>query len=207
MVLSGQYDSPYVRRVAVSLRLLGFTYEHDARSIFGDFDAMRTKNPVGRIPALTTDDGEILIDSGAVLDWIDQEVGPDRALVPPSGPDRQSALQRMALATGLIDKAGAVIYERRIRPAQYRWQDWIDRCLVQANGALEALGQWDWPEAERLNQAHITAACAIRYLELVEWKLKPRDHWPELQRMAARCEALPAFQETNPADYQVPQAR
>ena len=52
MILVGQYDSPYVRRVAVSLRVVGFDYEHDTRSVFADFDAMRQINPIGRIPSL-----------------------------------------------------------------------------------------------------------------------------------------------------------
>jgi glutathione S-transferase len=50
MILVGQYDSPYVRRVAISLRVQGFAYEHDTRSVFGDFDALRRINPLGRIP-------------------------------------------------------------------------------------------------------------------------------------------------------------
>ena len=89
MILVGQYDSPYVRRVAVSLRVLGFAYEHDTRSVFADFDAMREVNPLGRIPSLVLDDGEVLIDSAAILDWLDQTVGPERALLPATGPARR----------------------------------------------------------------------------------------------------------------------
>jgi glutathione S-transferase len=106
MILVGQYDSPYVRRVAISLRVLGFAYEHDTRSVFTDFDAMREINPLGRIPSLMLDDGEVLIDSAAILDWLDQSVGPERALIPPAGPERRRALRLIALATGAIDKVG-----------------------------------------------------------------------------------------------------
>ena len=84
MILVGQYDSPFVRRVAVSLRVLGLAYEHDTRSVFADFDAMRQVNPLGRIPSLVLDDGETLINSTAILDWLDQSVGPGRSLVPPN---------------------------------------------------------------------------------------------------------------------------
>ncbi len=83
MILVGQYDSPFVRRVAVSLHVLGVAHEHDMRSVFGDFEAMRRINPLGRIPSLILDDGEILIDSAAILDWLDQSAGPGQALVPP----------------------------------------------------------------------------------------------------------------------------
>src|SRR5271165_5447312 len=100
MILVGQYDSPFVRRVAISLRVLGFDYEHDTRSIFGDFDAIRQINPLGRIPFLVRDDGEVLVESAAILDWLDQQVGPERALIPQSGAERMRALQLIAFACG-----------------------------------------------------------------------------------------------------------
>jgi glutathione S-transferase len=78
MILVGQYDSPFVRRVAISLRLLDIAHERDTRSVFGDFDAMRTVNPLGRIPSLVLDDGETLIESAAILDHLDSLVGPRR---------------------------------------------------------------------------------------------------------------------------------
>src|SRR3546814_6962420 len=120
MLLVGQYDSPFVRRVGVSLRVLGFDYEHDRRSVFGDFDSMRETNPLGRIPSLMLEDGTVLIDSAAILDWLDETVGPERALIPRAGAERRRALRLIALATGAVDKAGAAAYERIIRPAQYR---------------------------------------------------------------------------------------
>ena len=86
MILVGQYDSPYTRRVAVSLGLLGFGFEHDTRSVFGDFDSMRKTNPLGRVPSLILPDGATLIDSAAILDWLDHQVGPGRALLPPIWP-------------------------------------------------------------------------------------------------------------------------
>src|SRR5215468_8838666 len=117
MILVGQYDSPFVRRVGISLRILGFAYEHDVRSVFGDFDSMRRTNPLGRIPSLVLDDGEVLIDSTAILDWLDETVGPSRALVPRSGAERRRILRLIALASGAVDKAGASAYERIIRPS------------------------------------------------------------------------------------------
>jgi glutathione S-transferase len=139
MILVGQYDSPFVRRVAISLRVLGFTYEHDTRSVFGDFDSMRQINPLGRIPSLVLDSGETLVESAAILDWLDEEVGPERALVPRTGVARREALQRIALATGAIEKFGGANYELLVRPSHLRWPEWVERCLVQGNGALAAL--------------------------------------------------------------------
>ena len=196
MILVGQYDSPYVRRVAVSLRVLGFEYEHDMRSVFGDFDSMRQTNPLARIPSLVFDDGEVLIDSAAILDWLDETVGPARALLPRAGPERRRALRLIALATGVMDKAVSSIYERAIRPAPRRWPEWVTRCRTQAAGALSALAREPWPADVRLSQPEITTACTLRYVQMVDPELLPRGRYPSLEALSARCEARPEFQAT-----------
>jgi glutathione S-transferase len=206
MILVGQYDSPFVRRVAVSLRVLGFPYHHDTRSVFADFDAMRQVNPLGRIPALILDDGEILIDSAAILDWLDQSVGPERALTPPAGPERRRALRGLALASGVIEKAGAAAYEQLIRPAHYRWPEWIARCRTQAAGAIEALEAEPWAANARLDQMQITAACMIRYVRMTDADLMPPGRCPALDALSNACEAREEFRATYPAEYAVPRS-
>ena len=204
MILVGQYDSPYVRRIAVSLRVLDFEYQHDTRSVFADFDAMRKVNPLGRIPSLVLDGGETLIDSAAILDWLDETVGPERALLPRGGAERRHALRRIALATGAIDKAGMATYERVIRPAALRWEDWITRCRTQAAGAIEALGSESWPASARLDQAQITTACMIRYVRMADPDLLPVGRYADLDALSERLEARPEFRATFPADYAIP---
>ena len=206
MILVGQYDSPFVRRVAVSLLLLGFTYEHDTRSVFGDFDSMRTTNPLGRIPSLILDDGETLIDSAAILDWLDEKAGPGHALIPASGPARRVALQKIALATGAIDKIGAANYERLIRPATYRWPDWIERCLTQFDSAVVALEKQDWPLDTPLDQVGITTACMLFYVQVTDPDRLPPMRFPKLTAFAAHCRAMDAFKATSFSDYAVPRA-
>lgn len=204
MILVGQYDSPYVRRVAVSLRVLGLEYQHDTRSVFGDFDAMRKVNPLGRIPSLVLDGGETLIDSAAILDWLDETVGPERALLPRSGAERRRALRLIALATGAIDKAGAATYERVIRPAAYRFPEWIARCRTQAAGAITALGAEPWTPSGRLDQAEITTACMIRYVRMSDPELLPPGRHRGLDALSDRLEARPEFRATFPAEYAIP---
>ena len=206
MILVGQYDSPYVRRVAVSLRVLGFEYEHDTRSVFADFDAMREVNPLGRIPSLVLDDGEVLIDSAAILDWLDQTVGPGRALVPAAGPERRRALRLIALATGAIDKIGAAAYERIIRPSALRWPEWVERCRTQGTGAIVALAAEPWPDGAPLDQAQITTACMVRYVRMADPELLAPGRHPTLDAFSERCEALPEFRATWPADYVLPRS-
>lgn len=206
MILVGQYDSPYVRRVAISLRVLGFDYEHDTRSVFGDFESMRAINPLARIPSLTLDNSETLIDSAAILDWLDEQVGPARALLPRSGAERREGLRRIALASGAIDKFGTVNYERLIRPSQYRWPEWITRCLTQGNGALAALESLPWPENAPLDQAQITTGCMVNYLRVTAAEYASLEAFPTLEALSQRLEQLPAFRATSFEGYAVPRA-
>ena len=200
MILVGQYDSPYVRRVAISLQVLGFSYDHDTRSVFGDFDSIRKTNPTGRIPALVLDDGAVLVESGVILDHLDEAVGPERALIPRSGLARREVLHRVALASAAIDKAGAANDERLLRPQQYQWPEWIARLQTQALGAVAALEDLAWPADARLDQAQITTVSLLRYLELRSPDLAPRSRFPNLAALAARCEQRPEFAATYPPD-------
>src|SRR3977135_4582884 len=112
MFLIGQYDSPFVRRVVIAMRLYGVDYEHRPWSTFGDADKIAPYNPLRRVPTLVLDDGEVLIESTAILDHLDETVGPSRAMIAEGGPRRREALKVCALATGLGDKAVSLGYGR-----------------------------------------------------------------------------------------------
>ena len=203
MILVGQYDSPFVRRVAISLRVLAIPYDHDTRSVFGDFDAMRTVNPLGRIPSLILDDGATLVDSSAILDWLDRNVGAERALIPAAGEERTQALQTLALATGGVETFGAANYEEMIRPSHLRWPEWKERRLIQGRGALAALERELWPET-RFDQREITTGCLIGYLKLTRRDDIRDEDYPALNALWARCAAHEAFRATDVEGYAVP---
>jgi glutathione S-transferase len=210
MILVGQYDSPYVRRVAIALHLLELPFDRNTISVFSDAEAMREINPLGRIPSLVLDDGEVLIDSAAILDHIDEVVGPERALVPPRGTDRRRVLQIVALASGTLDKIGAIVYERSLRPADKIHEPWIERCRTQFESglaALEAQTGDGWYVGERLTMADITVVCMADYIGLRMRDAMPAGVYPHLERLRARCAALLAFRETAPAtDERMPDA-
>src|SRR3954454_6409739 len=111
MILIGQFDSPFVRRVGIALHLYDLPFEHRPWSTFGDADKIARYNPLRRVPTLVLDDGEVLIESTAILDHLDETVGPARAMIPENGPHRREALKLCAVATGLGDKAVSLGYE------------------------------------------------------------------------------------------------
>ncbi len=199
MVLIGMYDSPFVRRVAVTLNLLGLPYEHRNWSVGRDFDLIREFNPLGRVPTLVLDDGEALIESAAILDHLDELAGPERALLPPSGETRRAALNIMAIATGAAEKGALQVYETAFRPEAKRHEAWVERCAAQMHGALGELERRAkaagavWLVGDRLSQADVTATCAFTYLcEAVGCERGPHVY-PALAALSAHCEAMPEF--------------
>jgi glutathione S-transferase len=204
MILIGQYDSPFVRRVGIALRLYAMPFEHRPWSTFGDAAEIARFNPLTRVPTLVLDNGEALIDSGAILDHLDEAAGPDRALIARSGPPRRRALQVVALATGMADKAVSLLYERLLHKEMS--EAWAARCTAQISAVLDAL------EADRAaragdfwfgatpGHADIAVACALRFTREAHATLfdnlgSGKRRWPALAAHAARCEALPPFQE------------
>ena len=198
MILIGQFDSPFVRRVGVALALFDCAFEHRPWSVWADADALALINPLRRVPTLILDGGEVLIESGAILDALDEMAGPERAMLPRSGPDRRRGLKISALATGLGDKAVSLFYESLLHDAPS--QAWIDRCHAQIGDVLTALeaDRALSPSAYWLGEAighpDIAVACALRFTREAHPGLFDPARWPRLAAHGEQCEALAAFQ-------------
>jgi glutathione S-transferase len=192
------FDSPFVRRVAVSMNLLGIAFEHRNWSVGRDFELIRQFNPLGRVPTLVPPDGEALIESTAILDFLDDCAGTDRALLPRSGKERREALRIMAAATGAAEKGVTQVYETVFRPADKRYQPWMDRCNTQMHAALAELDRLsqarrgEWFVGNRMTQADITATCVYTFLADA-LTINRTAAYPGLAAIAQRCEALPGF--------------
>lgn len=199
MILIGQYDSPFVRRVGIALRLYGLPFEHRPWSVFADADKVRVYNPLIRVPTLVLDDGEVLVDSGSMIDFLDSLVPAERAMFPRDEPARHRAIKVAVLAMGLADKAVSLFYERRLH--QEVSETWARRCETQIFAVLAALqadcagmsGRYWF--GDRIGHADIAVAVALRFLRdahpgLVDWP-----GYPALVAHAGYLEALPAFRE------------
>jgi len=208
MLLIGQYDSPFVRRVAITLHLYGMAFTRDRTSVFAP--EMARVTPLVRIPTLVLDDEESIFDSHAILDHLDEQVPPERALVPRSGPARRRVLRATLLATGGVEKAGAVVYERHLHAGACVSAEWVARCLGQIAGALAYLErevQAPWLLGEKMTQADVSLGCLVFYLRLRLPEALPAGRYPAIEALVARCDALEAFRATLPAaDEVMPQA-
>jgi glutathione S-transferase len=201
MLLIGVNRSPYTRRVAITLEAYGVPYEQQALSGFGNRAEVRAKNPLGRIPALVLDDGQVLLDSGAIIDYLDEVYGRDRALTPAGGPDRRAVLKVAALMMGACDKGLHAAYERNHHPPEKVHQPWIDDCMAQMTSALAAVEAMADPAKPylllgRLTQADVTAFIAERLARGLG--VDTAAQMPRLRALAKTLAEGAAFRSTEP---------
>jgi glutathione S-transferase len=198
MILIGQYDSPFVRRVGIALTLYDLPFAHRPWSVFGDAEKIRPYNPLVRVPTLVLDDGDVLIESHCILDYLDSLAPAERVMAPAAEPARHQALKIAALATGLADKAVSLFYEKRLHREVS--DVWVSRCRSQISGVLAVLEADRTDRAgsywfgDRIGHADIAVAAVLRFVAEAHPGLVSMTDFPALGAHAARLEALPAFQ-------------
>ncbi|MCP5267923.1 MAG: glutathione S-transferase N-terminal domain-containing protein [Zoogloeaceae bacterium] len=205
MKLIGMLDSPYVRRVAISLQRMGIAHGHESVSVFRHFEAFSAINPLVKAPTLICDDGGILMDSQLILDYAEALVTPEQRLVPATPEARLAVLRLTGIALVVCEKAVQRYYELQLRPQDKQHQPWIERVTGQLTRALDMLepaaarvaGSSDqWLTGPALTQADITTAVAWRFARHIGPDAFDPTPYPALAALSARAEALPEFLST-----------
>ena len=196
MQLIGMLDSPYVRRAAISLRLLGLAFEHRSISVFSTFEQFQAINPVVKAPTLVCDDGTLLMDSTLIIDHAETIAG--RSLMPAGGAQRLHALRVLGLALAACEKTVQIVYERKLRPPEKQHAPWVDRVrgqLAAAYAGLEAdIAKLPAPAGETaIGQAGLTSAVAWGFTQMMVPEFVAPEDFPSLAAFAAAAEKLPAF--------------
>jgi glutathione S-transferase len=198
MKLIGMLDSPYVRRVAISLRLMELSFSHEALSVFRNYEAFSAINPVVKAPTFVTDDGVVLMDSALMLEYVERLVPPERSLNPRETASHARAQRIIGLALAACEKSIQIIYERNLRPPEKHHQPWIDRVQRQLEAAYRLLEQEiaaakPWLFESRPLQADITSAVTWRFTQDELPGVISEDRHPSLAALSARAERMPAF--------------
>lgn len=198
-LLVGQYDSPFARRVAVTLREYAIDYAHDTHSVFSEPEAVRAWNPMTRIPALVVDERTTLVDSSAIIDYLDERVGREHALVPARGPARTEVMQLCATAISITEKIAQIGYERQFHAAEHRSEYWQRRCLAQVAAGLQQLeaslfGSWLHPSG--FSHADVMAGCMLAFLHNRLPHDLPLHRHPRLSALLDACEKRASFLST-----------
>jgi glutathione S-transferase len=200
MQLIGMLDSPYVRRVAISMKLMGLPFEHRSVSVFRHYPEFERINPLVKAPTLVCDDGQILMDSSLILDYLEGLVPADQRLLPTGGVARRDALQRIGIALTACEKTAQHYYEMTLRPAEKREATWLARVdgqLVKAFQMLEPLAaKSDTLGISPVRQDGLTMAVAWRFTQFNSPGLIDPAGFPALVAFSAAAETLPAFLST-----------
>lgn len=197
MRLIGMLDSPYVRRVAVSLDILSVPFVHESVSVFSTFEKFRAINPVVKAPTLVCDDGEIIMDSTLILQLVEATVARERSLWSSDAQQLQREFRAVSLALAACEKAVQIVYERNLRPQEAQYAPWIERVtgqLLAAFGALEQEVQRR-PDvfASSMSQAAITSAIVWQFTQSMLAAVVPAADYPGLAELSERLESSAPF--------------
>ncbi|MBS0380792.1 MAG: glutathione S-transferase family protein [Proteobacteria bacterium] len=197
MQLIGMLDSPYVRRAAISLRMLGIPFEHRPLSVFRDFDAFRAINPLVKAPTLICDDGCVLVDSSLIIDYAETLAG--HSLLPSEPGARRDALRWIGLGLVVCEKAVQHFYELKRAPdlRDAAWQQRVQGQLRDAcallDTALAAAPADRWLCGDKPTQADISVGVAWTFTQIVAAEIASTSGYPAFAAFSARTEQLPEF--------------
>jgi glutathione S-transferase len=197
MKLIGMLDSPFVRRVAIAMQLLGLRFEHESVSVFRGFTEFQKINPVVKAPSFVCDDGTVLMDSTLILEYAEASARP-HSLMPTGLPELARELRLIGLALAACEKSAQIVYERGLRPPEKLHQPWVDRVTGQLLASYEALEH----ELSRrpfevtstaLGQAGITVAVAWHFTQQMLPEVVAARAFPKLVELSGAAEALREF--------------
>jgi glutathione S-transferase len=195
--LIGMLDSPYVRRVAISLQLLGLKFEHQSLSVFRTFDQFSQINPVVKAPTLVCDNGTVLMDSTLILEYAEALARP-RTLMPTGIAELQRDLHIIGLALAAVEKCVQIVYEHGVRPPEKLHEPWLQRVTGQALAAYSELERQlsagSLPlVGPGISQAGVTVAVAWHFTQQTIPKEIPAERFPQLVAYSSAAESLPQF--------------
>jgi glutathione S-transferase len=167
MILRSSPASPFGRKVKIAAHVLGLIdkIEIIVADTLNPEDSLRTRNPLGKIPALTLDDGTTLYDSRVIVEYLDHVAGGSK-IIPTAGKARFDVLTLQALADGVMDAALLQVYETRFRDESMRSSKWVEHQSGKVTRGLDALEAHVPHLSPVPNLGAITVACALGYLDL-----------------------------------------
>lgn len=191
-------DSPYVRRVAISLSYMGFAFERKNTSVFRDMAEFSNYNPVLKAPTFITDNNIVLMDSSLILQYLEASDEKTRSLMPKDTDDLGLDLRIIGLALAATDKAIQIEYEEK-RPADEQSPSWIKRITAQMLCALSLLEKeyqnitTPWLHGNDMMQADIASVIAFDFANYIAPNLIVKQDYPTLHKNWQRGENLDIF--------------
>jgi glutathione S-transferase len=194
--------SPFVRKVMVALHETGQLDRVQLQAVnvspvAGD-EQLNQGNPIGKIPALRLEDGGVLHDSRVICEYLDtQHVG--IPLIPREGSARWRRLTLASQADAIMDAAVSLRYETFLRPAEKRWDGWVEAQSQKIRRSLTNLEREHLAElVSGFDIVAIGVACALGYLDLRQPDFGWREQQPGLAAWYAEVALRPSMVATAP---------
>ncbi|TVP52542.1 MAG: glutathione S-transferase [Halomonadaceae bacterium] len=197
--------SPYARKVLICAQVLELNGDITLETVHPLNDSARLSctNPLGKVPALVTREGRLIVDSPVICQYLDQ-LAVDRGQASLQGvqsPAREAVAVLQALADGIMDAAYLYVMESN-RPNEQQSQFWKARWLAAIDQTLDYLESYPTEELspQPINLGAIALGCALGYLDFRFPTLKWREHREHLSQWADTLLQHPAFRETAPSE-------
>ena len=193
--------SPYVRKVMVTALEKGLDSRIEkinmGASPIKRETALTSKNPLGKVPCLLTDDGQALFDSAVICAYIDTLKAPH--LAPSDVKGKFAALTLESLADGFLDAGILLRYEGALRPEAKRWDEWVTGQMAKIEGAMDALETTYAAELTGpLTIGQIAVACALGWFDFRYGHVDWRKSRPKLAAFAKAFNERPSMKATMP---------
>lgn len=192
--------SPFVRKVLILIHEKGLQGDIALTpamvSPVAQAQAVVAHNPTGHIPTLILDDGIALFDSSVICQYLGSLAGGD-VLLPEAAGDRCRVLCLEALADGIMDAGVLLRFEKGLRPADLRWDDWIEGQTAKISNSIAMLqARWMDHLRAQFDLGTISAICALSYIDFRHPHIRWRESVPELASWFAEMETRPSVQAT-----------
>ncbi|MYN17500.1 glutathione S-transferase [Rugamonas sp. FT107W] len=201
MKLIGSLASPYVRKVRVVLAEKKLDYQFELEDVWAKDTTIDKLNPLGKVPSLVMEDGDVLIDSRVMVEYLDT-LTPVCKLLPPNGRDRADVKCWEALADGILDAAITVRLERLHRPPEQQSEAWMARQMRKVQLGLaslsEKLGESPYCAGIHYSLADVAVGCTLAWLSFRFPEITWRDDHPNLARLLDKLSERQSFKDTVP---------
>ena len=201
MILYGSYTSPFVRRVATTLKLYSIDFRHVELKTSNEEQLLKliNKNPLGRVPVFETDSGEVLVDSATILDYLDRLVGKNKSLIPSGFQQRTKVMSQIGILTGAMEKTVSSVYEVEKRPKDKIHLPWLKKLYQQSKDGMEAVDKMvimPWINGKELTQADVSAVIFLDSIKQVWPDTAPILNCPNISELSINANKMKEFSDT-----------
>ena len=201
MKLIGSLTSPYVRKVRIVFLEKKVDIDLELENVWAADTKIALNNPLGKVPCLLLDDGEVLYDSRVIAEYADT-LSPVGKLIPVGSRERATVKTWEALADGIGDASILARLETTLRPVEQQSPAWLERQMDKINTGLsqmsKELGENTWCHSNQMTLADIAVGCALGFLLLRFPNIAWQAQYPNLDTLYQKLMQRPSFAETAP---------